>query len=93
MAKNFELVKKAIYQNIVKKPEFSFSFLGGSFSHFHKKKEDGIKELNKIIDAIDIRAVSIILKNHPDIKVPKWIKTNSFVIDYNSKSELDLIRI
>ena len=91
--KNTDKIKVAIYNYIISSKDFNFSFLGGEFKAYHLKLEVGKKELNKLIDNIDIRALQFILNTHPEIKTVKWIKQKQYTIDYNKNNELDFIRI
>lgn len=91
--KNTEIIKTAIFNYIVSNSDFNCSFLGGEFKGVHLKIEEGKKELNKLIDNIDIRSLPSIVENHPQLKVSKWVKQKQYIIDYNKNNELDFIRI
>lgn len=90
---NKEKIKVLIYNYIVNNLDFNFSFLGGEFKYYTFKVEDGKKELNRIIDNIDIRNLPVILENHPQLKVFKWVRKKEYIIDYDKNNELDFIRI
>jgi hypothetical protein len=86
-------IKTIIYNHIVNTSEFNFSFFGGEFKSHLLKVKEGKEKLNSLLDNIDIRSISIILENNPQIKVPKWVKLKQYVIDYNRSNQLDFIRI
>jgi hypothetical protein len=90
--RNFELIKTAIYREIVQDSNFGLHFLGGEFISMSKKTNEGKEKLNILLDRLDIRIVPKILKEHPNLKVPIWMKLNKYIIDYNKSGQLDLIR-
>ena len=90
---NKEKIAQAIYNYIVDDKNFNYSLLGGEFTYFNFKVENAKKELKKIIDNIDIRSLPVILENHPQIKVFKWLRKKEYLIYYNKNNQLDFIRI
>ncbi|AGO49665.1 hypothetical protein Phi13:2_gp055 [Cellulophaga phage phi13:2] len=95
MQRNFETLKTAIYRHITENTynttPFNLSALGGQFTSYHNKREDNKKELNKIIDNIDIRSIKSTLNKVDEKLLPRWYKKGNYIIDYNNSGELDFI--
>lgn len=91
MQPNFETLKTIIYREITGNYKFNPSLLGGDFINFNEKVKNAKKEINKILDNMDIRAV----QNLPEklkSKFPKWFIDNKYYIDYNESGNLDFIK-
>jgi hypothetical protein len=100
MARNFEAVKRAAYNLVVNHRDFKLIPLKDSVQvqnrkYYPDKLDDLKKELNEALDRWDIRAVGSLIDVLPTNRpgVAGWIRRKQFVIDYNGRDELDLIRI
>lgn len=104
----FEKVKTAAYNKLVGNPwvqiegnKIPFSILPllqtieeGEHERYHKRMVKNKEKLNKVLDRWDIRCVMQLIDILPEKKsgVAGWIRRKEFVIDYNGRGELDLIR-
>lgn len=98
---NFELIKTELY-NIVRNStqvDLLVIFENITYEHefrksFYTKKEEFLIEVNNWLNGIDIRSVGklIDITIQLDGKLPNWIKTKQFNIDYNENGFLDLIK-
>lgn len=97
---NFELVKTEFFNLARNTTKLDFLVLMENLNSvgfkpsFNTRLSIALKKLNKWLDTIDIRMVGkvidVIIQNKG--KLPSWIKNKQFVIDYNNKGSLDLIR-
>jgi len=98
---NFEIVKTAFYQAFVASSETNMCILnetivaGKLLGTFNSRLTTFKADFNKWLNGLDIRCVNEIA--HACVKagqtIPAWIKNRKFVIDYNERGALDLIRI
>ena len=49
--------------------------------------------MNVFLDNLDIRQVPFMVNNVKEVKYPKWIRESRYIIDYNRRGFLDLIKI
>jgi hypothetical protein len=107
MARHFESVKTAAFNKLVGSlwvdttEKIPFSILPllqtieeGKHKHYHARMKENKDKLNKLLDRWDIRSVGSLIDILPEKKpgVAGWIRRKQFVIDYNGRGELDLIR-
>src|SRR6478609_62229 len=98
---NFEIVKTAFYQAFVGSSEADMCILnetivsGKLLGTFNSRLKTFKDDFNTWLNGLDIRCVNEIaqacIKSGQNI--PVWIKDRQFVIDYNERGALDLIRI
>lgn len=64
------------------------------YKSWHERTKENKEKLNEVLDRWDIRCVGQLIDILPEKKpgVAGWIRRKDFVIDYNGKGQLDLIR-
>lgn len=96
---NFEILKKAFYIAFVGTEKVTFSIFVQSLSgklqpSFNSRAAEFRKDFNKWLDGLDIRQagvlIDILVEHGKDL--PGWLKRKDFVIDYNERGALDLLR-
>jgi len=62
---------------------------------FHGRKVEFKEELKKWLDTYDIRMVGSLIDvmKKGGVKMPSWVKNKKFIIDYNKKMQLDILRM
>ena len=97
---NFEIFKQCIVRSLFPNQavngiaqKAALSVLGREFKTYHLKIKDLEKEVNVFLDNLDIRQVPFMVNNVKEVKYPKWIREGRYIIDYNRKGFLDLIKI
>lgn len=97
---NFEALKVAFYTAYVNSEKVNLSvsmenLCGSLLPSWHKRKDEFKKDFNAWLNGLDIRQthdlIDILVKDKKP--VPHWMATRQFVIDYNDREALDLIRI
>ena len=97
---NFEIFKQCIIKNLFSNQavngiaqKVALSVLGGKFKTHYLKTDDLKKEVNIFLNNLDIRQVPFMVSNVKEVNYPKWIREGRYIIDYNRKGFLDLIKI
>ena len=97
---NLEIIKTEIYRIINDSNDIDFALLlenlDGKLRGYHpRRRNEFLKKLNEFLDRLDIRAVSLLIRIVKDRggRLPTWITNAQFVIDYNGRGHLDLIRL
>lgn len=98
---NFEIIKTAIYQAASKStlPEMSILFMhitaGQRSGTIYHELRILNKDFHEWLNRLDIRSATSLIDKCKEkmIALPKWIEQKQFVIDYNDRDTLDLIRI
>lgn len=92
---NFEKFKQAVYDYISSLPEGHWVLLGKTFKPHHVKRQEFLNDLNTFLDRLDIRVVPAMVRElvEKKAKLPTWIKTGAYAIEYNKYDCLDLIRV
>jgi hypothetical protein len=99
MARHFESVKRAAYNLLINTQDFKHiplmdSVMVQNRKYYPNKLDEAKKQLNEALDRWDIRSIHQLIDILPKKKpgIAGWIRRKQFVIDYNGKGELDLVR-
>ncbi len=98
---NFEKLKSLFYMRFLKSTEGDIEILKEQtrstllLPSFNKRHEQFRIDFNNWLNIIDIRCagdlIDALIKFN--VSIPKWMKNKNFVIDYNNRGYLDLIKI
>lgn len=106
---NFETVKSAFYQMHIPQYAVNTELAFKGVTHiyyeaiknmyksgqYRKREAEFKKDFNAWLDRLDIRCVNDLIDNllQNKVSIPSWIANKRFVIDYNEKGMLDLIKL
>ncbi len=98
---NLEIVCARAFKYFISAPGFEQIPLlntiatGKLKKHYAHQLEEAKVDLSNFLNNMDIRVVGrlIDILNENGVTLPYWIKNKSFVIDYNHREMLDLIRV